>query len=250
MCVTAAISLYVYVGFNRNHTDDIICKYQDKVERVKTIQAVRHPLIRRCLDMASPKPGFELVSLADVPGGTGLGSSGAFTVGTLACLFPDWPAIDVARYAAIVDVGWQDQYACALGGVRVTTPRGSEPIDCDLTGLRLFDTGVRHKTSEVLAQNERPDQQTLLEQALVAREALEAGDFSFLSDQWEAKFAAAPTDTHKYVDRLIRGLGVPAKLVGSGNGGMILAWSPEPLRTPLREIPFGVDDRGVTFLSR
>ncbi len=245
-CITAAISLYAYVAVNENHTDRIIAKYHDRVENVAMVDEITQPNIRACL--GGIEPGIELVSMCDVAGGAGLGASAAFTVGTLKALYPAARNGAIAIHACVIDIGWQDQTACALGGVLDQNETERCFLDVELSGLRLYDTGLRHDTQTVLARNRRPSQDVLLEQAEQAVKGLEAGDFSFLADQWETKLATAPSVAHRHIDRLIQTLGVPAKLVGAGDGGMILAYSPEQLDTPLHEIPFTIDHDGSTVL--
>ncbi len=245
-CITAAVSLYAYVAVNENHTNRIIAKYHDRVENVATVDEITQPNIRACL--GGTEPGIELVSMCDVAGGAGLGASAAFTVGTLKALDPDMNYDALGIRACAIDVGWQDQWACALGGVLDQNETERCWLDVDLSGLRLYDTELRHDTQTVLARNRRPSQDVLLEQAEQAVKGLEAGDFGFLHDQWSAKLAAAPTCEHAQIHAMIESLGVPAKLVGAGDGGMILAWSPEPLDTPLHEIPFDIDHQGCVVL--
>src|SRR6266851_5458240 len=84
--ISAAISKYVYIGINRTFTDDYFLKYSE-LERVTNIGDIRHPIIREALTLHPVAPSLEVVSLADIPGGTGLGSSGTFTVGLLRALY-------------------------------------------------------------------------------------------------------------------------------------------------------------------
>ena len=83
--VSAAINRYIYVSVNRTFTDDYFLKYS-ALERVRTAEEIQHPIIRECLRSHPVGPGLEVVSMADIPAGTGLGSSGTFTVGLLRAL--------------------------------------------------------------------------------------------------------------------------------------------------------------------
>src|SRR5207253_7340749 len=118
--LSAAISKYVYIGINRTFSDDYFLKYSE-LERVREVREIRHPIIREALTMHDVGPALELVSLADIPAGTGLGSSGTFTVGLLRALHAfkreHVAAADLAEEACHLEidrlhrpVGKQDQY--------------------------------------------------------------------------------------------------------------------------------------------
>ena len=83
--VSAAIDRYIYVSINRTFTDDYFLKYS-ALERVREPGEIEHPIIRTALQLHPIGPSLEIVSLADIPAGTGLGSSGTFTVGLLRAL--------------------------------------------------------------------------------------------------------------------------------------------------------------------
>ena len=83
--IAAAITKYIYIAVNHNFDDDILLKYS-KVERVPDADAGRAPLLRECLLCTGVPAAVEISSMADIPAGTGLGSSGAFTVGVLRAL--------------------------------------------------------------------------------------------------------------------------------------------------------------------
>src|ERR1700719_1744062 len=78
--ISAAINKYVYITVNRSFFPGYILKYSE-LEEVHTYDEIRHPLLRETLRLHQMPGHLEIVSIADVPGGTGLGSSGAFLVG-------------------------------------------------------------------------------------------------------------------------------------------------------------------------
>ena len=85
--IAAAIDKYVYVTVMRPFTAGIYLKYS-KLERVEQVDEVQHPIIREAIRMLDFKtPQLELTTLADIPAGTGLGSSGSFTTALLKALF-------------------------------------------------------------------------------------------------------------------------------------------------------------------
>ena len=84
--LSAAINKYIYIAVNQTFTEDYFIKYS-QLERTETADEIEHPIIREALKIHPVGPSLELVSLADIPAGTGLGSSGAFTVGLLRTLY-------------------------------------------------------------------------------------------------------------------------------------------------------------------
>src|SRR3954467_10885412 len=85
--VAAAIDKYVYVTVMRPFTPGIYLKYS-KLEHVEPQRDVEHPIIREAIDMLEFKtPQIEITTLADIPAGTGLGSSGSFTTALLKALY-------------------------------------------------------------------------------------------------------------------------------------------------------------------
>jgi D-glycero-alpha-D-manno-heptose-7-phosphate kinase len=126
--IAAAIDKYVYITLHRTFVQELIVKYS-KLERVKSVDDVEHPIIREALKLVGvDAPYLEISSLADIPAGTGLGSSGSFTTALLKALHA-WkmnlvhPA-QLAEQACEIEinrlgepVGKQDQYIAAYGGI-------------------------------------------------------------------------------------------------------------------------------------
>jgi len=126
--IAAAIDKYVYITLHENFTPDLIVKYS-RLERVECAAKVEHPIIREsfaALEMDGR--GLELTSMADIPSGTGLGSSGSFTTALLKALHARkkdliHPA-ELAEQACDIElnrlkepIGKQDQYIAAYGGL-------------------------------------------------------------------------------------------------------------------------------------
>src|SRR5687767_2393569 len=84
--IAAAINKYIYITIHQTFIDDMIIKYSS-LERVSSIHDVQHPLIREALKLGNiTKTNLEITSMADIPAGTGLGSSGSFTTALLRAL--------------------------------------------------------------------------------------------------------------------------------------------------------------------
>ena len=84
--ISAAINKYVYITVNRTFRPGYLLKYS-KLEHAQTVDEIKHDILRETLRLMDVEPAVEIVSIADVPAGTGLGSSGSFTVGLVQALY-------------------------------------------------------------------------------------------------------------------------------------------------------------------
>lgn len=171
--LSAAIDKYVYVAVNKPFVDKFILKYSE-FESIAHLEDIKHPIIRESLRLLfKEKQKVEISTIADIPSGTGLGSSGSFTVGLLKALamYVNQPlqAESLARLACEVEmdilkepIGKQDQYIAAYGGITQFEflPDGlvdasainlSQKIIHDLEdNLLLFFTGTSRSASAIL----------------------------------------------------------------------------------------------------
>jgi D-glycero-alpha-D-manno-heptose-7-phosphate kinase len=173
--VAAAIDKYVYITLHRTFAQELIIKYS-KLERVKSLNEVEHPIIREALKLVDVKqPHLEITSMADIPSGTGLGSSGSFTTALLKALHA-WekhlvhPA-ELAEQACEIEIsrlgepiGKQDQYIAAFGGLTCFKfmPNGrvdAWPLKIDEEtiynledNLLLFFTGYSRSAASILKE--------------------------------------------------------------------------------------------------
>lgn len=129
--LSAAIDKYVYVSIMKPFTKGIFLKYS-KIEIVKNILEVEHPIIREALKLLNFEPQVEITTLADIPSGTGLGSSGSFTTALLKGLYTvlneNPKNEEIAKLACHIEIerlgepiGKQDQYISAIGGINAFT---------------------------------------------------------------------------------------------------------------------------------
>jgi D-glycero-alpha-D-manno-heptose-7-phosphate kinase len=174
MVISAAIDKHIYISVNRTFTEDYFLKYS-QLERVQKVSQVEHPIMREVLSAHDIGPSVEIVSTADIPAGTGLGSSGSFTVGLLKAVHAvqrnHVSAADLAREACEVEidrlsrtVGKQDQYIASFGGITRFdfNPDGSvdvRPAKVSTDTLHdleqhllMFFTGYSRAADEVLAE--------------------------------------------------------------------------------------------------
>jgi D-glycero-alpha-D-manno-heptose-7-phosphate kinase len=224
--VAAAIDKYVYITQHRTFQEEIIIKYS-KLERVQSVDRIEHPIIREALKLTGvTDPHLELTSMADIPSGTGLGSSSSFTTALLKSLHTSRKNIispaELARQACEIEIerlrepiGKQDQYASAIGGITAFTFHRDGRVEyrpCAIAeetlfnledNLLLFFTGYSRSASTILAdQNEKSKQHdtAMLENLHFTKElghrslaALEAGNLEELARlmdvHWERKQA-------------------------------------------------------------
>jgi D-glycero-alpha-D-manno-heptose-7-phosphate kinase len=223
--IAAAITKYVYIAVHHNFDDDVLLKYSS-VERVPVASDAKHPLLRACLKATGIDRGIEVTSMADIPTGTGLGSSGSFTVGVLKALRSYQHElvgnVELAKEACHIEidllgepVGKQDQYIAAVGGITALTfhkdgrveyrpCRVSEETLFNLEdNLLLFFTGYSRSASAILRdQNEKSKQhdpamldnlhftKDLGYQSLAALESNNLDEFARLMDvHWQRKKA-------------------------------------------------------------
>src|SRR6476646_3212618 len=126
--LSAAIDKYVYITLHETFQPEFLIKYS-ATEVVQTVDQIKHPIIREALRMVPvAAPHLEIVSLADIPAGTGLGSSGSFTVALLRAIYAHKrepvTTSSLAEEACHIEmnllnepVGKQDQYIAAFGGI-------------------------------------------------------------------------------------------------------------------------------------
>ena len=237
MVISAAISRYIYIAINRTFTTGYFLKYS-AIEHVDQIDQIEHPLVREALRMHQVETGIELVSVADIPAGTVLGSSGAFTVGLLRAIHAfnrsHVTAGNLASEACRIEidllgrpVGKQDQYAAAYGGltafefekggaVRVTPLMISTETLHDLEEhLLLFFTGYSRDADRVLEEQRHRSEQrddemldnlhTVKDLGIASREALERGDTeefaAIMHEHWQHKKKRSANMSNDNVNR-------------------------------------------------
>ena len=126
--IAAAIDKYVYINVHRRFSNGFLLKYS-QLEEAATVDEIKHPVIREALKLAGiEERNLEIASMADIPAGTGLGSSGSFTTALLKALHAlkknlVHPA-ELAEQACEIEleklaepIGKQDQYIAAYGGI-------------------------------------------------------------------------------------------------------------------------------------
>src|SRR6187399_2993335 len=207
--IAAAIDKYIYITVHRRFVDGFLLKYSH-LEEVSSIDEIEHPIIREALKLAGvSERNLEIASMADIPAGTGLGSSGSFTTALLKALHALRKNLvhpsELAEQACRIEmeklrepVGKQDQYISAYGGITcfeflkdgtvIATPLAiSEETLFNLEdNLLLFFTGYSRSASSILKeQNDKSkvadaeitgNLHFMKDLAFSSKRALESGD--------------------------------------------------------------------------
>ena len=222
--VSAAIDKYVWVTMNKPFVPGVFLKYS-KMERVDQVDQIEHPIVREAFRMMGITDlQHEITTLADIPAGTGLGSSGSFTTALLKALYSFERRLllpgDLARLACELEierlnqpVGKQDQYIAAYGGITAFEfAKNGEvhaaPIALPQTTLHeledhllLFFTGFSRSASDILKDQDQRTKQAdntmveglhyVKELGFRSKQALEAGKPALfgeiMHEHWENK---------------------------------------------------------------
>jgi len=256
--ISAAIDKYVWVTLLRPFVRGVYLKYS-QIEHVERVEDIQHPIIREAFQMLGiTDPQHEITTLADIPAGTGLGSSGSFTTALLKALHSFERRLllpgDLARLACELEidrlhrpVGKQDQYIAAYGGItcfdfdRDGTVHAA-PLAMSQSTLHeledhllLFFTGFSRSASDILKEQDQRTKQADIEMVenlnyvkelgLRSRLALEQGKPTtfgeIMHEHWERKRKRSAGMTNPQIDEWYE-LGRKAGAVGGklvGAGG-------------------------------
>ncbi len=272
--LSTSINKYMYISSHRYFDKDIIQVKYSRTETVDSLDKIQHPILREGLRKLGIVGGIEISSIADIPSGTGMGSSSAFTVGLLHNLY----AIKrnfvtqekLAREACEIEIdilkepiGKQDQYAAAFGGLNIIHFNSDgnvkvEPLyikkevrDKLKENLVLFYTGSQRKASDILSEQKRnisnEEKSTVLKSMVSLvfelRDCLyneNLDDFGkILHENWmlKQKMASLISNGHinKIYDTAMRNGASGGKLLGAGGGGFLLFYCEKPHQKRLIE---------------
>ncbi len=237
--IAAAIDKYVYITLHHTFLQELIIKYS-RMEKVTNIDDVQHPIIReslKALDIAAPY--LEITSMADIPAGTGLGSSGSFTTALLKALHTLKKNLvhprELAEQACHIEIeklgepiGKQDQYIAAYGGItcfKFLTDGQVEAWPLKISSetlynlednLLLFFTGYSRSASSIL--KEQDDKSKKKDNSMIAnlhfvkemgyrsKDAFESGDLGefarIMNEHWEYKKKRSGNMSNSHIDDL------------------------------------------------
>lgn len=235
--ISAAIDKYVYILINKTFDQSFLVKYS-KLERTKEVSALQHPIVREALKLTGLEQNpMEICSMADIPAGTGLGSSSTFTTALLKALHGYRGDIIGTRHLAEEaceieikrlgePIGKQDQYISAYGGlicmkiqkdgfVQVEPLSLSQETLYNLEdSLILFFTGYSHSSGSILSEQDKKSKSNdgdmlrnldfVKQLGLDSKKALESGNLDHFSElmnvHWEYKKKRSGGMTNPQID--------------------------------------------------
>jgi D-glycero-alpha-D-manno-heptose-7-phosphate kinase len=259
--LSTSIDKYMYISSHKFFFPGQIRVKYSETETVNHLDELKHPLLRETMRKTGVTGGLEVSSIADIPSGTGMGSSSSFTVGLLHCLYANKRQFvtheQLAREACEIEInilgepiGKQDQYAAAYGGLNVIRFKADgtvvvEPLYIDpekyntlQQNLVMFYTGNQRKASDILAEQKRnisAEDKFLVLKSMVSlvfdlREVLFSGSLAdvgkILHENWILKQKLASQISNTSIDEIYRagleGGATGGKLLGAGGGGFML----------------------------
>ena len=262
----------MYIMIHPYFHDKIRIKYS-KTEDIDDIQEIQHPLVRECLKSVGIERGIEIASIADVPAGTGLGSSSSFTVCLLHALYAyrGMPASKdkLAKEACRIEIdilkkpiGKQDQYTASYGDlnfIRFKSDGGVtvNPVLCDpdtkdrmRRNLLMFYVGHVRDSSQILfeqkknfdQEEKRETMDRMVELAKSAKHSIETGQVDnfgeILHEGWLCKKKMADNisspEIDDYYDRALKAGVRGGKLLGAGGGGFFLFYCDQKYHNDVR----------------
>lgn len=271
--LSTTIDKYIYIAVHRYFSSNQSLLKYSKTELVNSNDEIQHPLFRECMKLVNVS-GLDISSMADVPAGTGLGSSSAFAVSLLNVLHAYKHEAVSAEYLASTacdieinrlgdPIGKQDQYAAAYGGLNFIRFNYDGSVNVEKVvmdpavkaqlerNLILLYTGTKHSASAILQEQgkemQRLDKQQVMrkmvDMAYELKEVLEHNqidDFGrILNEGWLLKRSLANSISNPLVDTLynsgIEAGALGGKLLGAGGAGFVLFYCPEEKQNAFRE---------------
>lgn len=270
--LSTSIDKYMYIAIHPYFAAEKIQLKYSKTELVDAIREIKHPIFREALAMYDLK-GVDLNSIADIPSGTGLGSSSSFTVGLMnairAYIGKASSAEKLAQLACDIEInrvgspiGKQDQYAAAYGGLNFITFYGDETVNVQKIimdpakrreledNLIMVYVGGEHSANSILQSQQKgysdekkfQTQKQMVQLAYDLKDALENNnidDFGrILHEGWLMKRSLMSDISNNAIDALYaKGLEAGAlggKLLGAGGAGFLLFYCPKEKQTDFR----------------
>ncbi len=259
--LSTTIDKYMYISSHQFFEPNKIRVKYSKTETVSSISELEHPILKEALSLLEIDGGIEVSSIADVPAGTGMGSSSSFTVGLLHNLHAAkglmvnkemlaQGACDIEIGKLGEPIGKQDQYAAAYGGLNIIefSENGSvnvEPLHLQQEtynalqeNLLMFYIGNQRKASDILSEQKKNSQQTdkfnalkrMVELVYELKSALYGNDLNafgqLMHENWLLKKELASHVSNGEIDDLystaMKNGATGGKLLGAGGGGFLL----------------------------
>ena len=287
--IGTTINKYVYVAVNRPLDETIKISYW-KTEIVDSIHKIEHGIVREALELTGFHNNIDIASIADIPPGTGLGSSGSFTVGLLNALYAFKNIVAfkerLAKDACTIEIemlkapiGKQDQYLAAYGGLQKIQFNGDEsvyvePLICSESkkrklndSLLLFYTGQAREASSILAIQHKETHEAdkfksltkmkdiALEMCHVLSSGNDLRELGYLlHEEWLQKKSLVPGISNAKIDddyEKARAAGaIGGKITGAGSGGFLLLYCEMDNQPKVKEALSHLKEAQFTFESQ
>ena len=285
--ISATINKYIYIGLNKPFEDYFLLKYS-KYEKEKNINQIKHPIIKKVFQRyLNNKEKVEMQVTADVPAGTGMGSSGAFTAGLIKAIKvyqnQSIGHYDLAEKACQIEiedlrrnVGKQDQFSSVYGGINsykftkkkvIIEPLKINHITLEnlQDNLCLFFTKFSRSADKILRKQNtltKKKNKEILDNLKYNKELgyqskiyLESGDLEgfskILNAQWDCKIKRSPESINSRIAYLYKlGLkngAIGGKLVGAGGGGFLLFYSHDKKKLIKTMMEEGIEEIKFNF---
>ncbi len=263
--LSTSINQYMYISSHKYFEPDQIRVKYSQTETINNITDLKHPILKVVLEKFGLN-GIEISSIADIPGGTGMGSSSSFTVGLLHNLYTATgkkiSKAELAEEACNIEInvlkepiGKQDQYAAAFGGMNVirfdTDGKTTvEPLDLSSAALEqlnnnlvMFYMGTQRKASDILTEQKKNTSdedkfealKKMVDLVYDLQNALEGGHFNdmgkIMHENWILKQQLASSisnpDINECYNTAMQNGALGGKLLGAGGGGFMLFYCSE-----------------------
>ncbi|MDX5325147.1 MAG: GHMP kinase [Bacteroidota bacterium] len=284
--LSTSIDKYMYISSHKFFEPDKIRTKYSRTETVDRVADLQHPILRVALEKFGIQGGIEISSIADVPSGTGMGSSSSFTVGVLHNLYAVQNHFvskeQLAAEACEIEIdilkepiGKQDQYAAAYGGLNVIEflPNGRVAVNPVFLGkdalsaldrnLIMFYVGNQRKASDILSQQRKntsaEDKFNALKQMVSLvyelRDELLKGNLDamgkMLHENWLIKQGLASGISNPEINAIyetgLKNGAIGGKLLGAGGGGFMLFYCPVEKQDGLKKALSNVRPFDFTF---
>jgi len=284
--LSTSINKFMYISSHKFFFPGQLRVKYAETETVNNLDELRHPLLRESMRKTGVISGIEISSIADIPSGTGMGSSSSFTVGLLHCLYAIKRQYvtreQLAREACEIEIdilgepiGKQDQYAAAYGGLNIIHFKPDVQVQVEplyiknevyqalQNNLVMFYVGNQRKASDILAEQKKNalrDEKSGILKHMVSlvhdmRDCLFSGNLGnfgkILHENWILKQKLASQISNSAIDEIYKtGLQSGAtggKLLGAGGGGFMLFYCEKEKQARLSECLKPLEKYDFTF---
>ena len=271
--ISMSINKYIYISLHQKFDKGYRIGYS-KTENCQTLEQIKHDIVRESVRYSEVIDNLEITSIADIPAGTGLGSSSSFAVGLTNALLKYIKASSskkkLAEIACNIEInilnkpiGKQDQYAAAFGGLNLIEFTKNGPISVHPLTLNhntkeemfgrflLFHTGGVRSANNILKEQvfnlENDKKYSDLTRSLVSLtyelhnqlQNNNINDIGYILDQgWQIKKNLSSNISNEYInniyDKAIEAGAQGGKLLGAGSSGFILLYADKKFHTSIR----------------